>query len=235
MESDLKVFRLALYMNTGESSKFVGGKAAASPLAYYYHLLKNKKVILGGQIFFNGLGLYHTYVKDFFVENEIVCLPQVIDCDGEKIVISDIGYIYQNRDPLFSYHKNGIYWQSKIDKICKRKTLAENERKLYFLNSYRIGLEEYYDKDNRENGKIKEWKVVVSDLKMLRFPITHESENSKLLSTYRKSNSEKVSGFYSSDRKRTHQYRQCPYQLKLVLLPPTSIFLHQSRPSLLQQ
>ena len=93
MVKDKKEFRLVKYMNSKESSTFFGGKAAASPLAYYYHLKKYGKVILGGGMKFQGLGPYKHDVKSVFHKKDIVEFP--IKFDNENFSLLDVGYIYQ--------------------------------------------------------------------------------------------------------------------------------------------
>ena len=177
----LKEFRLVAYMNAPESRGFYGGRSAASPLAYYYHTLKYSKVILGGSIIFKGLGKYYSFIKGHlekkgFLDN----LPTKIDCNGEKVIFSDVGYIYQNFDPLFTHIRNGIFWQYTIEKIVREKRLDE-EKKRYLLSSTRIAKEEYINMKEIKKGS---WKALVSNFQRLKSPLTFEREHGKILKIY---------------------------------------------------
>jgi hypothetical protein len=192
-------------MNSKESSTFFGGKAAASPLAYYYHLKKYGKVILGGGMKVQGLGPYKKDVKSFFNKKGIVEFP--IKFDNENISLLDIGYIYQNKDPLFSYVENGLYWQIKIDKFVRRECFTEEEKEKYYLNSYKIGLKESNYWMERDKEKMGEWKILISDMKMIKDPINPENELSSLFYTYKKSHGNDRTPFYKEDGNRYHMYQ----------------------------
>lgn len=166
-----KEFRLVMYVNASESVGFWGGRAAASPLAYYYHAKNNGKVFLGGKIKRIGFGKYKHYISEFFEENENFTLPAKIDCDGEEVILSNIGYFYQNKDPLFRRLGRGIYWQYTIDRIGKRNTFTEQEYSEYTLSSTTIGIE---GEENRGNSE--EWKALVSNLKLMKNPIKADGD-----------------------------------------------------------
>ncbi|MBC2698707.1 MAG: hypothetical protein HF976_01830 [ANME-2 cluster archaeon] len=181
-----KEFRLVMYVNPTESSGFWGGRAAASPLAYYYATKKHSNVVLGGKIFLKGFGKYHQYIKDFFDKNEIFNLPKEIDCDGEKIVLSNYGYFYQSNDPLFRrFTENGIYWRYTINRIGKRNLFDEEEYSNFLLPSTKIGSEnEKYDPDNSE------WNAIISELKLLKNPINSQGSNQTTFKIYNGKNKE---------------------------------------------
>jgi hypothetical protein len=187
-----KEFRLVMYVNASESVGFWGGRAAASPLAYYYHAKNDGKVFLGGKIKRIGFGKYKHYISEYFEENENFHLPAKIDCHDEEVILSNIGYFYQNKDPLFRRLGKGIYWQYTIDRIGKSKTFTEQELSEYTLSSVVIGDENKEDRNNSEA-----WKALVSDLMLLKNPIKGDGDNWNSFKLYDGKN-RKVN-FYKND------------------------------------
>ena len=206
METDIKEFRLVKYLNTKRAARYFGGKAAASPIAYYYHIQKYGKVILGGNIILRGLGPYYSLVKDYFESEDLIKFPIKMKNTNQEIRFSDIGYLYQNKDSLFNFVRNGIYWEYKIDKICKRLSFSDAEKKNYYLNPYKTGLQDQNYWDEREDEKQDEWKVLISDMKMLKKPFCPENEKSRLLKTYQKSYKSRISNFYDDSGNRSQTY-----------------------------
>jgi hypothetical protein len=188
----IKEFRLIMYVNASESVDFWGGRAAASPLAYYYHAKNDGKVFLGGKIKRIGFGKYKHYISEFFEENDNFTLPAKIDCHDEEVIISNIGYFYQNKDPLFRRLGMGIYWQYAIDRIGKSKTFTKQEHSEYTLSSVDIGDENEEDRSNSEA-----WKALVSDLVLLQNPINGDGDDWNSFKLYDGKNS-KVN-FYKND------------------------------------
>jgi len=141
--SNMKEFRLVIYMNAPASRGFYGARNAASPLAYSYHLAnnkrKNRKVFLGGPIKLSGLGKYHDSVNDALKASKPLDLRKPLACDGEQIRISDTAFIYQNDDPLLSNTKSGIYWLAKIDKIRLPESFLKEDWDKFTLDAVKIG------------------------------------------------------------------------------------------------
>jgi hypothetical protein len=161
-----KEFRLVMYMymNAPESRGFWGGRAAASPFAYYFHIQKYGKVFLGGTCRLIGLGKYHDFIKNELENKSIIKLPyrKKININGEKIIISENAYIYQNFDPLLREGKNKIYWKVKIDRIGN---FSKEFKKEYELGALRIGKkEESKGKLNKNKKTRKEWSALASKL-----------------------------------------------------------------------
>lgn len=201
-----KEFRLVKYLSSKNAARFFGGKAAASPIAYYYHLKKYGKVILGGNIIHRGLGPFHSIVKDYFKSRESVNLPVSINQGSDEVTLSNIGYLYQNNDSLFNFVKNGIYWQFTIDKICRRSKFTTSEKQHYYLNQYQTGLKDQNYWEEREIEKHSEWKVLLSDMRMLKTPLNPINKNSDLLKTYQTSNENYEKKFYNQYGNRTQTY-----------------------------
>lgn len=167
----MKEFRLVIYMNAPDSRGFYGGRGAASPLAYYYHLLNKKpKVFLGGPIVLQGLGKYHGFVKDALEKNsKPLKLPKDVYCDGEDIRISDTAFIYQNDDPLLRTSESGIYWTGKIDALELREGFSKEDQKEFTLDAVKIGREEYAGE--HDETPRKEYSVLASRLVKLTEPL----------------------------------------------------------------
>jgi hypothetical protein len=176
----MKEFRLVQYMNAGESRDFTGGRSAASPLASYFHLKKQRKhkgVFPGGTFHLRGLGKYRSPISEALeaearAADKPIKLPwhlpkKYLPKNAEPICISKTAYIYQTEDPLFSGHSCGIYWVAIIDAIGKGKSFEHPGR--YMLNALKIGCEARgYSIAPAEDD---EWIALVSDLKPVRDPI----------------------------------------------------------------
>jgi hypothetical protein len=169
----MKEFRLVFYMNATEAIDFIGGRAAASPLAYYFYLNrpKHKEVILSGSFRFIGLGRYQWGIKehlDRLQENsEGIKLPQKFRIGREEIRISDRADIYQNADPLFSQAERQVYWKATIESIGQFK---RGFRDRVTLGAVRIGGKTYY-MQNRNDDDDQQWCALVSELARLKKPV----------------------------------------------------------------
>ena len=160
----MKEFRLVLYMNGTDAIHFWGGRAAASPIAYYFHLQKQakNKVFLGGSFRFTGLGKYKTPLNDALHRtSKPIYLPHVIP--RNNITISDKAYIYQNNDPLFSQADHEVYWEATIDRIGRDKWFGRKQQEEYTLGAVRIGTGGGETNDD--------WRALVSTLVRLRKPV----------------------------------------------------------------
>jgi hypothetical protein len=70
-------------MNASEAIEFTGGRAAASPLAYYFHLNKQpktSKVLLGGSFVFKGLLTVNPYSSP----TKLTSISLVILCSARR-------------------------------------------------------------------------------------------------------------------------------------------------------
>lgn len=168
----MKEFRLVFYMNASDAINFWGGRAAASPLAYYFHLNKQPKtkIFLGGPFRFIGLGKYKTLIKDELEKaSKPVSLRKPLSIDG--ISISNKAYIYQNNDPLFTQAENTVYWEATIDKIGK--CFTRKERKKHTQGAVKIGLATRTGRDREENNE--QWRALISGLARLKLPVQKDN------------------------------------------------------------
>ena len=166
--AQMKEFRLVLYMNGSDAINFWGGRAAASPLAYCFHINKQKngKVLLGSPFVFQGLGEYGELIKDE-LENDSgpISLPKQLTIKGEHIRVSKKAYIYQNNDPLFTQAEQEVYWEATIDKIGR---FTQKEKQNWRLAAVQIGSDPSRGRpdDKREN----KWQALASKLVRFRAP-----------------------------------------------------------------
>jgi hypothetical protein len=162
-----KEFRLVFYMNATDAIDFWGGRAAASPLAYYFHTQKKKrKILLGGQFQFIGLGEYGEQIKRELEKVQPISLPRELVINGDHIFLSKTAYIYQNNDPLFTQAEHQVYWEATIDKIGR---FTPQEQKNYRLDALQMGFNTYCGEQN----KIKRdgWQALVSKLVRFERPV----------------------------------------------------------------
>ena len=173
----MKEFRLVLYMNGSEAIDFWGGRAAASPLAYYFHINKSKrKVFLGGSFAFIGLGKYKGAIKaQLESDTKPLFLPKRLNISGEPIILSNKAYIYQNNDPLFTQLDHEVYWQATINTIGHSFTKQEEEQR-YTLDALRIGLDTYYGcRRLHQPGKKRTMRALVSQLVRWEQPVKKDA------------------------------------------------------------
>lgn len=170
-------FRLVLYMNGTDAINFTGGRAAASPLAYYFHINQNpkkkRKVLLGGHFIFKGLGKDGPDIKDELEEaSKPISLVRPWNSKRKKgICISNKAYIYQNNDPLFTQAENAVYWKATINKIGRLNWFTAKEQKEYTLRAVQMGLDTYTNRENNDDKKHHEWVALVSKLERFVIPV----------------------------------------------------------------
>jgi len=175
---EMMEFRLVFYMNGTDAINFWGGRSAASPLAYYFHLTnpkeKETKVLLGGSFKFQGLGEFHSDIKDKLEElaeaSEPISLPKQLTIKGEHIRISNKAYIYQKIDPLFTQDEHEVFWEATINKIGRFKS---EEQKKYRLGTVQMG----YDtkRGQRVGEKNCEWRALISKLVRRERPVPKDN------------------------------------------------------------
>lgn len=135
----MKEFRLVFYMNGSDAIDFWGGRAAASPLAYSFHLNKQtkSKVFLGGSLKFIGLGKYGALIKDELESApKPISLPTSLSIDGEPIRISNKAYIYQNSDPLLTQAEHEVHWEATINALGR---FTPEDREEHMLGALSVG------------------------------------------------------------------------------------------------
>jgi len=171
-----KEFRLVFYMNATDAINFWGGRAAASPLAYCFHINEHKKskVFLGGAFQFKGLGKYKAFIKDELERaSKPISLPLKRNFKNrEQICISNKAYIYQNNDPLFTQAEHKVYWEATIDQIGNRFT--QKTQREHTLGAVRIGLNTNSGQ-NRDEKRDK-WQALVSELVRREIPVSKDKD-----------------------------------------------------------
>jgi len=162
-------------MNGTDAINFWGGRAAASPLAYYFHLTnpkkKKSKVFLSGSFIFQGLGKYHSDIKDKLEgASKPISLPKTLTIKGEHIRISEKAYIYQKNDPLFTQADHEVYWEATIDEIGR---FTKEEQIGYRLGAVQMGFDTHRGQDNNE--KKRPWRALVSKLVRRECPVPKDN------------------------------------------------------------
>ena len=157
-------------MNGSDAINFWGGRAAASPLAYAVHLKKKGKVFLGGPFRFIGLGKDQEFIKSKLVSASEPIDPRRMNI--KQICISEIAYIYQNFDPLFTQVENAVYWKVTIDKIGRWNWFTPKEQKKYTLDAVQIGLG--INSEERAERHKDKWVALISKLERYEHPVEKE-------------------------------------------------------------
>jgi hypothetical protein len=169
--TSMNEFRLVLYMNGNDAIDFHGGRAAASPLAFHFHLRKRKqtKVFLGGSFIFQGLGKYWDCIKGQLDDApKPIKLPKILTTNsGERICVSNKAYIYQNNDPLFTQTEHEVYWQATIDTISN--SFTRRERSKFTLPAVAIGQHTPWSQKRKNHDE--HWRAIVSQLIRLERPV----------------------------------------------------------------
>jgi hypothetical protein len=131
-------------------SEFLGGWAAGSINAHYFHYLRNRKVFWSQHFVKKGFGIYKKEVKKNWNNIRFDLGKPYGD-----ILVSNIGYFYKTGT-------GNITWQYKLEKIIHKSEIAPEEIK--YIPSFR---KIYYDDPM---GHDRCW-FLISEMKKLRTPV----------------------------------------------------------------